>query len=172
MPPTLLFLGDLDERHGVDLLLRAMPAILRHHPQARLVVVGDGPLAEPLAAYCRYLQLEDAVTFLPASAAPPDADVVVVPGREGVGLRAIEAARSARKPVVATHEAAAGGAEHEADALLVYPSENAIAAAVVRLLNDPELARKLGEAGHRRWLDPFSEIAPFPPGRDAPESRS
>ena len=78
-------------------------------------------------------------------------DVVVVPGREGVGLEAIRAAWSARKPVVATHEAAAGRAEHEVDALLVYPSETAIAAAVVRLLGDPELARKLGEAGHRRW---------------------
>ena len=152
MPPTLLFLGDLDERHGVDLLLRAMPAILRHHPRARLVVAGDGPLAEPLAAYCRYIQLEEVITFIP----PPSgdtlillmngADVVVVPGREAVSPDAFDAARLARKPVVATHEAASEWAEHERDALLVYPSENAIAVAVVRLLDDSVLARKLGGA--------------------------
>ena len=161
MPPILLFLGDLDERHGVDLLLRAMPAILRHHPQTRLFVSGDGPLAEPLAAYCRYLQLEEGVAFVP----PPSmagVDVVVVPGRQAVSPDAFDAAQLAGKPVVATHEAASGRAEHERDALLVYPSENAIAAAVVRLLDDPELMRKLGEAGHRR----------LPAGRDAPISPS
>jgi glycosyltransferase involved in cell wall biosynthesis len=166
VPPTLLFLGDLDERHGVDLLLRAMPLILRHHPQARLVVVGDGPLAEPLAAYSRYLQLEDVISFLSAQpmASYEDvvhaADLVVVPGRQVVSSDALQAAWRAHKPVVATHEAVAAFAEHERDALLVYPSENGIAAAVVRLLGDPSLARKLGEAGHRRWLDGFSAESP------------
>src|SRR5262249_11803449 len=35
--PVILYVGDLDERYGPDLLVKAMPAILRHHPQARLV---------------------------------------------------------------------------------------------------------------------------------------
>jgi phosphatidyl-myo-inositol dimannoside synthase len=161
LPPTLLYLGDLDDRHGVDLLLRAMPILLRHHPESRLVVIGDGPLAEPLAAYARYLQLEEVVSFLPARPMPyhadaiHSADVVVIPGRQAVSPDAIQAAWWAQKPVVATHEAASAFAEHERDALLVYPSENAIAAAVVRLLDDPSLARKLGEMGHRRFLDGF-----------------
>jgi glycosyltransferase involved in cell wall biosynthesis len=179
LPPTLLFLGDLDERHGADLLLRAMPAILSHHPQIRLTMIGDGPLAEPLAAYSRYLQLEEVISFLPT----PEkntlvhlmdrADVVVVPGREADSPATIWAAWLAHKPVVVTHEAASGWAEHERDALLVYPSENSIAAAVVRILNDPELARKLGQAGHQRlrtdspkWstraVSPLDEAPPNP----------
>ena len=168
MPPTLLFLGDLDERHGVDLLLRAMPIIRRHHPEARLVLVGGGPLAEPLATYARYLQLDEIVSFLPARTMSYHADMihaadlVVVPGRLAVSPDAVRAAWQAQKAVVATHEAASAFAEHERDALLVYPSENAIAAAVLRLLGNPELARKLGQAGHRRWLNGF------PAGRGGP----
>src|SRR5262249_15404507 len=34
--PVLLYVGDLDERYGPDLLIKAMPALLRHHKQARL----------------------------------------------------------------------------------------------------------------------------------------
>ncbi len=168
---TLLFLGDLDERHGADLLLRAMPTVLRHHPQARLVLVGDGPLGEALAAYARYLQLEEVVSFLPWRPTPYYADVVhaadlvVVPGRQSVSSDAIQTAWWANKPVVITHEAASSLAEHEREALLVYPSESSIATAVVRILGDPLLARKLGEAGHRRWLDGFPNL---PAGHAAP----
>src|SRR5262249_4009279 len=46
--PTILYLGDLNERYGPDVLLKAMPAILRNHKQARLIVVGDGDLYWPL----------------------------------------------------------------------------------------------------------------------------
>ena len=164
---TLLFLGNLDERHGADLLLRAMPNVLRHYPKSRIVFLGDGPLGEALAAYSRYLQLEEVVSFLPCRPMPYYADVVyaadlvVVPGRQAGSSDAILTAWWAQKPVVATHEAS-GFAEHEVDALLVYPSESSIAAAAVRILGDPSLARKLGEAGHRRWLNGF------PAGRGGP----
>ena len=158
MPPTLLFLGDLDECHGADLLVRAMPIILSRHPRTRLVIAGDGQLREALAAYTRYLQLDEVVSFVSPSSPTvvselaESADLVVVPGRQAGSSDAIDAAWCARKPVVATHESASALAEHERDALLVYPSENSIASAVVRILDDPELARKLGEAGHRRFL--------------------
>ena len=161
---TLLFLGDLDERYGADLLLRAMPNVLRHHPRARLVLIGDGPLGEALAAYSRYLQLEELVSFLPRRPFPyytdvvHAAEIVVVPGRQAVSSDAIRTAWWANKPVVATHEAASSLAEHEREALLVYPSESGIAAAIVRILGDPLLARKLGEAGHQRWLDGFPNL--------------
>ena len=42
--PRLLFLGRLDPRNGLEIVLRAMPTILEHYPDAELVVAGDGPL--------------------------------------------------------------------------------------------------------------------------------
>src|SRR5262245_37393940 len=62
--PVILYVGDLDDRYGPDALLKAMPAILRHHPQARLVVVGDGQLLWPLKVFTRYLLLDHAVRII------------------------------------------------------------------------------------------------------------
>ena len=36
--PTILCVGDLDDKYGPDLLVKAMPGILKNHKQARLVV--------------------------------------------------------------------------------------------------------------------------------------
>src|SRR5262249_52108170 len=64
--PTILFVGDLEGRYGPDLLVKAMPAVLRNTPQARLIVVGAGDDYWPLRVYSRYLLLEHAVR-LPGS---------------------------------------------------------------------------------------------------------
>ncbi len=61
--PTILYVGDLSDRYGPDLLVKAMPAILRNHPQARLIVVGDGPQYWTLRVYSRYLLLDHAIRF-------------------------------------------------------------------------------------------------------------
>ena len=86
--PTILFIGDLSDQYGPDLLVKALPGILKNHKQARLVVVGDGPLYWPLRVFTRYLLLEHAVR-LPGSVEGQAlheliqaADVVVVPSRE------------------------------------------------------------------------------------------
>lgn len=159
--PMILYVGDLDERYGPDVLLRAMPALLRHHPQVRLVIVGDGNLFWPLRVYTRYLLLEHAVrlvghvegqdlhTLIQAS------DVVAVPSREPTPWWPIQAAWAARKPVVATHDAARGLTEHEKDSVLIYPSENSVVWGVERVLYDQELRVSIGEAGRRKLEDRF-----------------
>src|SRR5262245_32591031 len=112
--PVLLFVGDLDERYGPDVLLKAMPAILRHHPQARLVIVGDGQLQWPLRVYARYLLLEYAVRIVGSVVGRQlqelvaASDVVCVPSRESTPWWPILAGWAAKKPVVASHEAAKG----------------------------------------------------------------
>ncbi|MFO0927888.1 MAG: glycosyltransferase family 4 protein [Gemmataceae bacterium] len=159
--PTLLYVGDLEERYGPELLLRAMPAILRHHPQARLVIVGDGHLYWPLKVFTRYLLLEHAVRLighLPENEVDDlflAADVVVVPSRESTPWWPILAGWAARKPVVATHEAARPLTEHEKDSVLIYPSENSIVWGVERLLYDPALGAAIATAGRRKVQERF-----------------
>ena len=117
--PTILFVGDLSERYGPDLLVKAMPAILKNHTQARLIVVGDGDLFWPLRVYARYLLLEHAVRLpgnvegQPLHELIQAADVIVVPSRESTPWWPILAAWAASRPVVATHQAAPGLLEHE-----------------------------------------------------------
>jgi glycosyltransferase involved in cell wall biosynthesis len=159
--PTILFIGDLSEKYGPDLLVKAMPAVLRHHKQARLAVIGDGNLFWPLRVYARYLLLEHAVR-LPGSIQDNDlfelvraADMVVVPSRESTPWWPILAAWSAGKPVIASHQAAPGFLEHQHDSLLIYPSENSCVWGIERLLYDPDLSATLVENGRKKLEERF-----------------
>jgi glycosyltransferase involved in cell wall biosynthesis len=159
--PTILFVGDLDERYGPDLLVKALPGVLKNHAQARLIVAGDGGLYWPLRVYARYLLLEHAVR-LPGSVEGKAADeliqaadVVVVPSRQDTPWWPILAAWAARRPVVATHPAAPGLLEHERDSVLVYPSENSLVWGIERVLFDPELGRALGQRGSEKLEERF-----------------
>lgn len=62
-PRRLLFAGRLSREKGVEILLRAMPAILGEHPQASLVVAGDGPERTSLERLASALGIENAVEF-------------------------------------------------------------------------------------------------------------
>jgi glycosyltransferase involved in cell wall biosynthesis len=154
--PLILYVGDLDERYGPDLLLKAMPAVLRHHPQARLVIVGEGQLLWPLRVYARYLLLEHAVRLVgsvtdqPMAELMQAANIVAVPSRESTPWWPILGGWAARRPVVATHDSAKSLLDHEKDSVLVYPSENSIVWGLERVLYDPDLAKAIGQAGRQK----------------------
>jgi glycosyltransferase involved in cell wall biosynthesis len=159
--PTILYVGDLSERYGADLLVKAMPAVLRNHPQARLILVGDGPLYWTLRVYSRYLLLDHAIRF-PGSVVGRSmhelvaaCDLVAVPSREATPWWPIQAAWAARRPVVATHPAAPGLLEHERDSVLVYPVEQSLVWGVERVLYDIDLGAGLAGKGRNKLEERF-----------------
>jgi glycosyltransferase involved in cell wall biosynthesis len=159
--PTILFVGDFSERYGPDLLVKAMPAVLKNHSQARLILVGDGAQYWTLRVYSRYLLLDHAIRF-PGSVVGQAmnelveaADVIVVPSRESTPWWPIQAAWAAGRPVVATHPAAPGLLEHERDSLLVYPVEQSIVWGIERILYDAKLGSTLGQHGHSKLEERF-----------------
>ena len=160
--PTILYVGDLGELYGPDLLVKAMPAVLKNHKQARLVVVGDGTLYWPLRVYARYLLLEHAVRLVGHIEGEAlyqliqAADVIAVPSRKPTPWWPILAAWASRRPVVATHEAAPGLLEHEQDSLLVYPHANSCVWGIERVLFDPELGRAIAHRGRQKLEERFS----------------
>jgi glycosyltransferase involved in cell wall biosynthesis len=125
--------------------------VRRTRSDCRLILVGQGPLAPTLRELTSSLDLQDAVDFLD----PRDdirevlaaADVVAAPSlSEGFGLSVVEAMAMAR-PVVATR---VGGLLEIVDdgrsGFLVPPADpSALAAALLRVLNDAVLRRELGE---------------------------
>jgi glycosyltransferase involved in cell wall biosynthesis len=159
--PTILFVGDLSERYGPDLLIKAMPPILKNHPQARLVIVGEGDLYWPLRVYTRYLLLEHAVRLVghvsgqALAELVQAADLVVVPSRDATPWWPIQAAWAAGRPVAATHTAAPGLLEHEKDAVLFYASENSIVWGVERILYGADLAVTMAENGKKKLDERF-----------------
>lgn len=175
-PPVLLLLGRVVRDKGFDLALEALPAILRRHPQARLVVAGAGPALPELQALSRSAGLEEQVRFLgwvepeQVAALINTATLVLVPSRwrEAFGLVALQAASQAR-PVVAARVGGLPEVVADGETGLLVPKEEpaALAEAVLRLLAEPELAIRLGEQGRRRaserfgWethLDAFSRL--------------
>jgi glycosyltransferase involved in cell wall biosynthesis len=130
-----------------------------------LAVCGEGPDRAQLEAMAADMGLAENMRLLGWRDDVPDilraADLFVHPARdEGFGLVVVEAA-AAGLPIVASQ---VGGIPeiitHEHDGLLVPPGEpNALAAAVQRLLNDPEQARRLGENARRTAIERFSAEA-------------
>jgi glycosyltransferase involved in cell wall biosynthesis len=162
---TILFVGRLAEKKGLQYLIRAFPQVLSRHPDARLLVVGDGPLRAEMEALARHLDLAGHVRFV-GGQSPEElrrsylsSRLFVVPSvvarsgdTEGLPVALLEA-MAAGRPVVAT---SVGGIPEivipSRTGLLVEPgSPTALAAAVNELLDSPAKADRMGKVA-RRWV--------------------
>lgn len=154
--------GRLIEQKGIDVLLDAWPGVMARHPDARLVVVGDGALRGRLSERATRLGLGASVVFagwMPMAREVMSAcDVVVIPSRwEGFGLVALEAMACARPVVASDVDALPEIVEPRETGLLVPPEDApALSAAINELLDRPEWATALGMAGRQRLVDHFS----------------
>jgi len=163
-PPRILCLGRLVPEKGFDLALAAFGVVLHRIPSARLVVAGDGPQERKLKQQTIDLGLAHCVDFVggvrPEKVADliAQATLVLIPSRlEGFGLVVLEAGSMAR-PVVATR---VGGLPevivHEVTGLLVDQENSpALAQAITLLLDYPEVAVQMGQAGRIRVRELFS----------------
>ncbi len=143
-----------EEKRHVD-LLDAMKRVRESFPRARLLVVGDGPLAGRLQGYARKIGLSDAVEFAGYRKEVFDElarmDLFVLPSRtEGLSVAIVEAMASGL-PVVASD---VGGisevVEDGRTGLLVPPFQpNKLAGALISILGDPVKARLMGERGRQ-----------------------
>lgn len=157
----ILFVGRLIPRKGTIYLLRALGR-LDDLPDAHLVIVGAGPERENLEAETHRLGLAKRVTF--AGRVSDDeleshyqqASVFVLPAivdesgdTEMLGMVLLEAMRY-RKPVIASH---VGGipdivVDEENGLLVPQKDVDALAAAIRRILTEPERAQAMGDAGY------------------------
>jgi glycosyltransferase involved in cell wall biosynthesis len=167
--PCLVVVGSVSRGRGQDVALRALPSIRRRFPAVRLLVVGaphprraDREFDAEIRQLAVELGVADAVVFGAPTDAMADvyaaADVVVNPARfaEPFGRVAPEALVAGR-PVVASR---VGGIPEVirdgVDGLLVPPDRpEELAAAVIRLVEEPDLADRLVSSGRRRVLEEF-----------------
>ncbi|SEQ80459.1 Glycosyltransferase involved in cell wall bisynthesis [Lentzea xinjiangensis] len=147
--PTAVCVGRVAHQKGQDLLLRAWPLVLAAVPDARLVIVGDGPMAAALRATghpaVHWHGHSDAVDTFYA-----EADVVVLPSRaEGMALVPLEAMACGR-PVVAFDVEGVRQSLGDAGEVVPAGDVSALAHAVALRLADPELAAAEGKRGRVR----------------------
>ena len=159
--PVIGVVGRLSPEKGHRYLIAGMTDILAHVPQARLWIVGDGPLRSKLEAQVRRLNLDERVTFLgyqrDVFAHLARIDILVVPSlSEAFSLVTVEGMAMAR-PVVGTR--VGGIPEIILDGetgLLVPPRDRAaLAQACQYLVMHPETGREMGRRGRERVLSHF-----------------
>jgi len=160
--PTILFVGRLDRRKGLDILLRAMGLVLKPLPRARLIVIGSGPMETRCRRLAKELGVAHAVEFR-GTASPDDlprwyasGDVYCSPalGGETLGIVLLEAMATG-VPVVATNipgydETVRPGI----DGLLVPAAEpEPLARNLLQVLQNTELGKRLATEGQKRVRD-------------------
>lgn len=165
--PTVVFVGRLVARKGVDRLIDAI-ALLRERG-VLLNVVGDGPAREALLSRAREAGVADRVRFSGAvddgarNAALAQAWCFAMPSRreggdvEGFGIVYLEAAMAGLPAIGGRDCGAEDAIEDGVTGLLVDGSDAAeIAAAIARLIDDPVGAAAMGTAGRRRAIESFT----------------
>ena len=147
--PVVGFLGRLVPVKDVDLFLETL-ALLSHHRPVQGLVCGDGPLREHAEFRAAELEVRVHFTgFIPAAEALGQMDVLLMTSRnEGQPLAAIEAA-SAGVPVVAPRVGGLDDLARWGAVAGVERTSEALAAAVERLIADPDHRRRRVAAGHR-----------------------
>ncbi len=142
-------------------LIEALTAVRKSHPEARLFLAGDGQCRGELEALAKRLGQSEAVLFpgfVNDVAKVYDAlDAFVFPSEfEGLGT-ALQSAMAAGLPSISTNRGALTEVvDHERTALVVEPDANEFAAAMLRVMTDADLRKKLGEAGRREVERRFS----------------
>ncbi len=170
--PTVLFVGRLEARKGIDVLLEAIPSIVQAVPSVRFRILGDNSLPGPSGKTYRehflasstgrpwtdHVSFEGRVTEDVLRSAYASCDVFVAPSRfESFGLVFLEAMR-AGKPVIGCE---AGGmpeviANNETGLLVTPGDASALAAATVHLLNSSELRLKMGMNARAAFEERFT----------------
>jgi len=160
--PLIGIIGRLQPQKDHENFLKAAVQIRSKLPDARFLVVGDGPLREELLAQAQTLGLGSSVIFcgirqdIPAVMAA--IDLLVISSKwEGLPVTLLEG-MAARRPIVSTAVGGVPNVVADGQAALLVPSEDslALANACLKILQDPALAQSLAQAGYERVKNQFS----------------
>jgi glycosyltransferase involved in cell wall biosynthesis len=160
--PLIGAIGRMVWQKGFKYLIQSVPNMLEVIPEARFLLVGDGPLRADLEGLVRELNIHDRVIFTGFRSDILEIlstiDILVAPSLlEGFPMITLEAMAMA-KPIVATQiEGIIEQISEGEEGMLVPPKNpNALAAEVLRLVQDKELSSRLGAAARRKVESCFS----------------
>jgi glycosyltransferase involved in cell wall biosynthesis len=147
--------ANLRRGKGLETLLRAAALVLRHHPDARFKLVGDGALRSSLEAEAAALGISGSVDFLGSQddvgRILQECDIFACPSHMEAFPNVVMEAMAAGLPIVASN---LGGIPelivHGSNGMLVPPgTAEPLAATIVRLMDDDGLATTLEAEAHR-----------------------
>ncbi len=164
---VIVSVGRLVHRKGQDSLISSLPEILRHHPDAHILMVGTGPYLNHLEALAQKYAVQESITFIGRiqySDLPRficAGDIFAMPSRsrlaglevEGLGIVYLEAS-ACGLPVIAGKSGGAPDAVLEGETGVTVDGRNPadVARAVIDLFDNPIKAKEMGERG-REWIN-------------------
>jgi glycosyltransferase involved in cell wall biosynthesis len=160
--PLLCVLTQLRGGKGIETLIDAMSAIVARHPGAQAAIWGEGPERETLEGRARRMQVEQAVHFLGPTLEPlavmRGTDILVHPSLAESFPYVILEAMSVGAPIVASDVGGVGEAllNGESGLLVTAGEVELLAAAVNRLLDDPEGRARMGKNARDRVEHDFT----------------
>lgn len=171
---NILFVGRLEKRKGLRYLLEAYSKLKWDFPDTRLLVVGPGKPDEGSfevigARSLRDVELIGGVSYgdLPRYYASADIFCSPATGAESFGIVLLEA-MAAGKPLIASDIEGYRGivSDGEQGMLVRRKNSDELAKALARLIEDPELARKMGSTGREmveryRWAEVASQVEDY-----------
>ncbi|MEM2841684.1 MAG: glycosyltransferase family 4 protein [Thermoproteota archaeon] len=148
----VLYVGRLVPEKGTNVLLGAMPRVIRSHPEAKLVVVGEGYYKEELMRIASQINLSQKVYFTgyldddTLRSIYKCASVAVFPSLyEPFGIVALEAMASGVPVIVSNTGGLSEIVEHNVTGLKVEANNSeALSYAISYLLDNPDVAERLG----------------------------
>ncbi len=169
--PVVMWVGGFYPWHDLDLLLKSFALVLQRHPDAKLVLVGDGQTRPSVEQIVQKNGLRQAVILTGAIAhtSMPEmlsiADVAVVPstpvpashGGTGTPLKLFEYMAAGKAIVATALNHAAQVIQNGHNGLLVEAGDvNRFAEAIMTLLNDPAERVRLGQNARQQAIEQYS----------------
>jgi phosphatidylinositol alpha-1,6-mannosyltransferase len=170
----LLTVGNLVLRKGHDMVLKALPEVIKHTPDVVYVITGIGPQLRHLQQEVRLRQLEPYVQFWPQvnhqdlQKLYRSCDVFIMPSRilknqsgqpvdvEGFGIVFVEASLFGKPAIGGNSGGVSEAIKNGVTGIIIDPEDSsAIAEAIIRLISDGQLAQQLGRQGRARSLEKF-----------------
>jgi glycosyltransferase involved in cell wall biosynthesis len=160
LAPVVLFCGRMSYQKGPDLLVEAIPHVLRNRRDVKFVFAGEGGMRGECERRANELGVAQACRFLGYAPASDKeellnaCDLMCIPSRnEPFGVVVLEA-WDACKPIVATE--AISIVRNFEDGILAYIQPESIAWCINRLVNNPEEMKRIASAGCDRIESEFS----------------
>ncbi|MDI9624711.1 MAG: glycosyltransferase family 4 protein [Methanothermobacter sp.] len=156
----ILFLGNLIQYKGPDILIKAMKLIVEKIPNTELILVGSGPMERELKRLSKNLNIEEHIMFagfvgdsFKKALYYKAADIFCLPSTmstESFGIVNLEA-MTCGLPIIASKIGGIPDVIKNGKTGLLVPPKNpdALSDAIIRLLEDTELARKMGYNGKK-----------------------
>lgn len=157
LTPTLVYLGGFNAWHGLSVLFAALPFVLTEYPSTRLLLIGSGPGEAEARQQVAKMGLGSNVEFMGAQTiekyAPllAGADIGLSPycgWAEYSGLKIFDYKAAGLACITSGLDGMPRSVVHGETGLVVAPCDSAaLGAAILRLLNDPDLRRRMGRQG-------------------------